>query len=108
MVIVLYTIYSTQLFVHSTYDYSSSLCIVILCKYLKEQCHISRIFSFLFFLSFYRLLMDLFKLKHINCIIFTFLYIQRQQIAAKSLSLQRFYPASIFAFSHASNILFIK
>ena len=40
---------------------------------LKEQCHISRIFSFLFFLSLYRLLMDLFKVKHVNCIIFTFL-----------------------------------
>ena len=60
----------------------------------------------IFFLSFYRLLMDLFKLKHINCIIFTFLHIQRQQIAAKSQSLQCFYPALIFAFSHASSILF--
>ena len=27
---------------------------------LKERCHISRIFSFLFFLSFYKFLMDLF------------------------------------------------
>ena len=30
---------------------------------LKEQYHISRIFSFLFFLSLYRLLMDLLKKK---------------------------------------------
>ena len=79
---------------------------VFKCTILKEQCHISRIFSFPFFLPFYKLLMDLFSLKHIICIIFTFLYIQRQQIAAKSLSLQRLHPASIFAFSHASNILF--
>ena len=47
--------------------------------------------------------MDLFKLKHINSIIFTFPHIQRQQIAAKSLLLQRFYPASIFAYSYASS-----
>ena len=77
-------------------------------NFLKEQCHISRIFSFLFFLPFCKLLMGLFKLKRINWIIFTFLYIQRQQIAAKSLSLQRLHPVSIFEFSHASNILFTK
>ena len=34
-------------------------------RVLKEQCHISRIFSFPFFLPFYKLLMDLFQLKHI-------------------------------------------
>ena len=75
---------------------------------LKEQCHISRIFSFPFFLPFYKLLMDSVQLKQINCISFTLFYIQRQQIAAKSLSLQRLHPASIFAFSYASNILFTK
>ena len=75
---------------------------------LKEQCHISRIFFFPFFLPFYKLLMDSVELKHINCITFTLFYIQRQQITAKSLSLQRLHPASIFAFSRASNILFTK
>ena len=70
-------------------------------KWLKEQCHISRIFSFSFFLPFYKLLMDSVELKHINCITFTLFYIQRQQIAAKSLSLQRLHPASIFSFFHA-------
>ena len=55
-------------------------------SYLKERCHFSRILSFLFFLPFYKLLTDLVELKHINCIIFTLFYIQRQQICGDNHS----------------------
>ena len=62
---------------------------------LKKRCHISRIFSFLFFLPFYKLLI---LIKAYKLHYFTFVYIQKQQIAAKSLSIQRFYPASTLHF----------
>ena len=45
-------------------------------NHLKEQCHLSRIFYFFIVLLFYEFLIDSVWLKHINCIIFTFLCIQ--------------------------------
>ena len=73
--------------------------------FLKEQCYISCIFFFPFFLAFLQTSYGFILIKTNKL---HFLYIQRQQIAAKSLSLERFYLASIFAFSQTSNILFAK
>ena len=47
-----------------------------------EQCHISRIFSFPFFLPFYKLLRDLFSLKHLNSLLKSFVKITLTQMIA--------------------------
>ena len=75
---------------------------------LKEQCHISRIFYFFIFLLFYEFLVDSVRLKHINCIIFTFFCMQEQQMCGEITAIATVTSRLDFCILHALNTLHTK
>ena len=97
-------IFSTLIKTHSTSNRSTfNFLKLVFRMWLKEQCHISRIF-FPFFLAILQTSYGFSPIKTFK----SHYFYQKLQIAAKSLLLQRLHPASIFAFSRASNTLFTK
>ena len=75
---------------------------------IKGTVSFSRIFSFFFFLAFFQTSYGFILVKTYKLHYFYLPLYSETTNRGESLSLQRFYPAAIFAFSHASNILFTK